>query len=92
MRERRPQPPEVIHGLARIEGHVRAIRKMADDGEPPADILLQVSAARSALKKVAQTIVLGHLESDLATVADEDTKAMLAEIRDVLTNYMRRGN
>ena len=47
--------------LNRIQGQVRAIDKMVDQDVPCEDILIQVNAAKSALHKVGQIILEGHL-------------------------------
>lgn len=47
--------------LNRIQGQIRAIDKMVDQDIPCEDILIQVNAAKSALHKVGQIILEGHL-------------------------------
>lgn len=47
--------------LNRIKGQVVAIDKMVDEDVPCEDILIQVNAAKSALHKVGQIILEGHL-------------------------------
>ena len=47
--------------LNRIKGQINAIDKMVDQEVPCEDILIQVNAAKSALHKVGQIILEGHL-------------------------------
>ena len=47
--------------LNRISGQINAIDKMVDQDVPCEDILIQVNAAKSALHKVGQIILAGHL-------------------------------
>lgn len=48
--------------LNRIIGQLNAINKMIDEEEVPCeDILIQINAAKSALHKVGQIILEGHL-------------------------------
>lgn len=47
--------------LNRIQGQIKAIDKMVDQDVPCEDILIQVNAAKSALHKVGQVILEGHL-------------------------------
>lgn len=47
--------------LNRIKGQINAIDKMVDQDVPCEDILIQVNAAKSALHKVGQIILEGHL-------------------------------
>ncbi len=49
--------------LARIEGHVAAIRRMMASGEDCDSLLVQASAVRSALNGVLVGLMEAHLES-----------------------------
>ncbi|MHB0996695.1 MAG: metal-sensing transcriptional repressor [Elusimicrobiales bacterium] len=53
--------PEVQNRLARIEGHIRAIRRMAAEEVPCPEVLLQLAAVRSALNGVGRIILDDHL-------------------------------
>ncbi len=47
--------------LKKINGQVSGIDRMIDEDVPCEDILIQINAAKSALNKVAQIILEGHL-------------------------------
>ena len=47
--------------LAKILGQVKAIDRMVDEDIPCEDILSQISAAKSALNKVGQVVLEGHI-------------------------------
>jgi DNA-binding FrmR family transcriptional regulator len=53
---------KMIHRLRRIEGQVRGIQKMVEDGEDCEKILQQFSAARSALFGAA----VSYLSSEIS--------------------------
>ena len=53
----------VVNRLARIEGHVRAVKRMVQEGRACPDILVQVAAVRSALNGVGRLILEDHLKS-----------------------------
>ena len=48
--------------LKKILGQINAIDKMIDENVACEDILIQISAAKSALHKVGQVILEGHLK------------------------------
>ena len=52
-----------LNRLARIEGQVRGVRNMVEDGRYCIDILTQVNAARAALDRVEQEVLREHLQS-----------------------------
>ncbi|MDD7113643.1 MAG: metal-sensing transcriptional repressor [Lachnospiraceae bacterium] len=47
--------------LNRIKGQINAIDKMVDQDVPCEDILIQINAAKSAMHKVGQIVLEGHL-------------------------------
>lgn len=48
--------------LSKIEGHVRAIKRMLEENKPCEEVLLQIGAVRAALDKVGRIVLEGHLE------------------------------
>ncbi len=59
--------PQVNNRLARIEGHVRAIRKMLQEDRTYAEIVHQVAAIRASLDGVIEVIVGDFVQDDAAT-------------------------
>lgn len=53
---------ENLTRLARIEGQIRGLRRMIDDGAYCIDILTQLQAARSAMQALAMRILRKHME------------------------------
>ncbi|WP_282199465.1 metal-sensing transcriptional repressor [Collibacillus ludicampi] len=54
--------PEVISRLSKIEGHIRGIKKMAEEGRSCDELLLQISAVKSAINNVGKLILEDYLE------------------------------
>jgi CsoR family transcriptional regulator, copper-sensing transcriptional repressor len=53
---------EVLLRLKRIEGQVRGLQRMIEEGVSCDDILTQVSAATAAMKKTGVAIVQAYME------------------------------
>lgn len=49
--------------LNRLEGHVRAVNRMLEEGRDCQSMLLQVAAVKSALNQVAVKLLEGYMES-----------------------------
>jgi len=47
--------------LSRIMGQIKAIDKMVEEDVPCEDMLIQINAVKSALHKVGQVVLEGHL-------------------------------
>jgi DNA-binding FrmR family transcriptional regulator len=61
----------VLLRLARIEGHVRGVKRMVEEGSSCPDVLVQISAVRSALNSVGQVILEDHLKSCMVTAVQD---------------------
>jgi DNA-binding FrmR family transcriptional regulator len=48
--------------LSRLEGHVRAINRMLEEGRDCQSLLLQVSAVKAALNQVTVKLLEGYVE------------------------------
>lgn len=68
---------QVLNRLARIEGHVKAVKNMVADGRDCPDVLLQIAAIRKALDNTAKTILKDHLEHCLVHTINEESKKIL---------------
>jgi DNA-binding FrmR family transcriptional regulator len=53
--------PKLLNRLSRIEGQVRGVARMVQEGRYCIDILTQVQAARAALAKVETELLRDHL-------------------------------
>jgi len=60
-----PEKKEVLLRLRRIEGQVRGLQRMVEEGVPCADVLTQVAAVTAAMKKVGTVVVKTYMEECL---------------------------
>ena len=56
---------DVLLRLRRIEGQLRGLQRMVEEGTPCADILTQVAAVTAAVKKVGMVVVKTYMEECL---------------------------
>ena len=83
------QTKNILHRLARVEGHVRAVRNMVEEGRPCADVLVQIAAVRSALDRVGRILLEDHIESCLLrSVNDGDVEEQLADLKIALDRFI----
>jgi DNA-binding FrmR family transcriptional regulator len=88
-RHAHPQSAATIARLARVEGHVKGIRRMAVEGSPCPQLLLQIAAARAALHKVGQLVLEDHLERCVLGAGPEELGTLLPELKEALANFAR---
>jgi DNA-binding FrmR family transcriptional regulator len=73
---------ELAARLRRIEGQVRGIQRMVDEDTYCIDILTQIAAAGSALKKVAVELLddhIAHCVADGIRGSEEEGRAKVTE-------------
>ena len=85
---RRTTHKENLDRLARIEGQVRGIRRLVEDGAYCVDIMTQIQAVQSALGAVSRRILHKHLDSCVAQAlkspAGRDAKEKVDEVMELL--------
>ncbi len=73
--------------LRRIEGQVKGIQRMLEEGRPCEDLITQVMAVRAALDKVALSVMADHMEECLAESISSTEKK--GTIERALTLFLR---
>jgi DNA-binding FrmR family transcriptional regulator len=79
---------DALDRLKTIEGHVRGIEKMVENGEYCIDIIRQLQAVQSALNKVSTSILDNHLNSCLVTaIRGEDVNERERVLKEITEIY-----
>jgi len=80
--------------LARIEGQVKGIRNMIQGDRYCVDILMQLSAVISALKKVEDIVMENHLNTCVVDAIrsedEEESKQKIGELMDVMSKFRKQ--
>lgn len=80
---------DVSSRLARIAGHVQAVRRMVDEEKPCEDILLQIGAVKAAMEKVGRLVLEGHLEGCvLEGIRDGKGEEVIHQLKSALGKYL----
>lgn len=80
---------KVINRLARIEGHVKAVKQMVVDERDCPDILIQIAAIRKAIDNTAKVILKDHLEHCLVHAVNEGNHdEFLKKLEDAIDRYI----
>lgn len=82
---------EIDSRLARIEGHVKAIRSMLAAGEDCDALLVQASAVKSAMNGVLEKLVEAHLNCCVVPAIEAGKSGPAVErFRKALATVLRR--
>jgi CsoR family transcriptional regulator, copper-sensing transcriptional repressor len=87
-----PQKDNYAKRLRRVEGQVRGIAKMIEDDQYCIDVLTQISAANSALRAVALSLLdehLGHCVTRAVAEGGDQAQEKLAEASAAIARLVR---
>jgi DNA-binding FrmR family transcriptional regulator len=79
--------------LRRIEGQVRGLQKMVEDGRYCADILTQIASVQEALRGVGKLLMRNHLEHCVTTAIRSgdrlEAEQAYAEVLELMYRHAR---
>ena len=83
----------LIKRLNRIEGQVKGIQKMVEEERYCVDILVQISAIRSAINKVGSIILENHIKGCVTESIKHDdmeiTEQTIQELMDTISKFTK---
>ena len=80
--------PEISKRMARIEGHVKGIRKMLDEDKSYPEIVQQISAVRGALDSVVEVMIQDLVEHYVSQTMDTPGREAALELKDTVSNIL----
>ena len=84
---------EAVQRLSRIEGQIKGIRKMVEEGRYCIEVLGQISAVHEALRGVGKLIMRNYLEncvtSSLRSGSSKKAKETYAELMEVVYKFAK---
>jgi len=76
--------------INKIMGQLKAIDKMVKEDVPCEDVLIQINAAKSALHKVGQVVLEGHLNHSVREgIEHGDADRTIAEFAKAVEHFSR---
>lgn len=76
--------------LKRVDGQIKAIDRMIEQGVPCEDIIIQINAAKTALHKIGQVVLEGHLNHCVKDgIEHGDAEKTIADFAKALEYFSR---
>lgn len=79
-----------IARLSRIEGQIKGVKRMIEEGAYCIDIITQIQAARAALQSVNKTILEKHLKHCVAATLKSENETDIAEKLEEIMTVIKR--
>lgn len=81
---------KIVNRLARIEGHVRSVKKMVEEGRDCSDVLTQLAAIHQAVENTTKAFLKEHMEHCVTKAIKEGkTEEALQELEVAIDRFMR---
>ena len=79
-------PKDIINRLNRIEGQIKGIKKMIEEGRSCSEILVQFSAVRTALKKANNIAIKKFCTECLENMSSINSEEKIQKIVEFIEN------
>lgn len=79
----------VIHRLSRIVGHIEGIKRMIEGETDCSDVLIQISAVRSALNNAGKIILADHINQCLLPAYKKNDFDTINKLNDAIDKYLK---
>ena len=81
---------DTLKRLARIEGQVKGIQRMVQEGRYCIDIINQITAVRKALDQVALVVMRRHIDSCVSeSIRSQNGKSKVSELMTTLHRFIK---
>jgi len=82
------QTKAVQNRLARAAGHLEKVRRMVDEGEDCAAVLMQLAAVKAALNNTAKIILQDHIEHCVVDAAESGDMDVITDLNKAIQRFM----
>ena len=79
----------VLNRLSRAIGHLESIKRMVEDGRDCAEVLIQLSAVKSAINNNGKVILKDHIEHCLVDAVETGDHEAIVELTEAIDRFMK---
>ena len=79
----------VVNRLSRAIGHLEAVRRMVENGQDCAEVLIQLAAVRSALTSTGKLILQDHLEHCIVDAIEQGDREPVDQLMKAIEQFVK---
>ena len=79
----------VCNRLSRIIGHLESIKRMVEDHRDCSEVLIQLSAVRSAVNNTGKVVLQNHLEQCIVEAIHNGDTDQIAELNEAINRFLK---
>ncbi|WP_461614797.1 metal-sensing transcriptional repressor [Clostridium sp. Marseille-QA1073] len=84
-----PQQKNVINRLSRAIGHLEGVKRMAEEGRDCSELLIQISAVRSAINNIGKIILEDHINHCVIEAIETNNTETLNDFKNALDKFLK---
>lgn len=77
----------VINRLSKAIGHLESIKKMIESGRDCSEVLIQLSAVKSAINNTGKIILKDHIDNCIVDAIEKGDKEALEELNKAIESF-----
>lgn len=78
-----------INRLSRAIGHLESIRRMVEEGRDCSEVLIQLSAVKSAINNTGKVILQDHIQHCIVDAVKDGDMEALEELNKAIDRFMK---
>ena len=79
----------VLNRLSRAIGHLESIKRMVEDGRDCSEVLIQLSAVKSAINNTGKVILQDHIEHCIVDAVESGDHEALEELSKAIDRFVK---
>ncbi len=79
----------VLNRLSRAIGHLESIRRMVEEGRDCSEVLIQLSAVKSAINNTGKVILQDHIEHCIVDAVESGDHGALEELSKAIDRFIK---
>ena len=79
----------IANRLARAIGHLESIKRMVEDGRDCSEVLIQLSAVKSAINNTGKIILQDHIEHCIVDAVEHGDRQAIAELNKAISYFIK---
>lgn len=80
---------KVINRMSRAIGHMEAVKRMIEEGRDCSEVLIQLSAVRSAINNIGKIVLQDHINNCVVDAVEAGDKKVLENLNDAIDKFLK---
>ena len=83
------QTKNVLNRMSRLIGHLESTKRMIEDGRDCSEVLVQLSAVKSAINNVSKIILKDHMEHCVVDAVRDNDKEAIEQLNKAINQFLK---